>query len=467
MTPLKLRNTLTRQTGEFKPLKNKKVGLYACGPTVYDYAHIGNLRAYICWDILRRVLKMDGYKVKYVMNITDVGHLTSEDENGLDKMEKGAEREKKSAWEIAEFYTDAFKKDIAALHIAEPDIWCRATEHIKEQIKLIKKLEKKGFTYRTTDGIYFDTAKLNDYGKLAGLLKQKLRGGTRVGLGGKKSITDFALWKFSPKLKKRQMEWESPWGVGFPGWHIECSAMSVKYLGQPFDIHCGGIDHIPVHHTNEIAQSEAAEGKPLANWWLHNEFLVLTGGPASSAGGEKMSKSKNNFFTLRSLIERDLPPLAYRYFILQTHYRKQIAFSWEALAAAKTGLEHLYAAARRLKQEKNGKNEDGATADKFYAALNNDLDTPRAMAILWTALKTGRLSLKTLIKFDDALGLGIKAALEKKSEEITATAHTLAAERDLARKNKDWKKSDELRDRLVALGYKVEDGPAGTKINKK
>src|SRR3989339_465716 len=259
---LTIYNTLTRQKQEFKPLKKNKAGLYTCGPTVYNYAHIGNLRTYVFEDILRRTLKYHGYDVTHVMNITDVGHLTDDADSGEDKMEKGAAREGKTAWEIAKFYTNAFKKDLKDLNIISPTKFTKATENIKEQIDLIKTLEKKGFAYKTTDGIYFDTSKLPDYGKLANLKNQELKAGARVEMGEKKNITDFALWKFSPADQKRQMERLSPWGKGFPGWHIERSAMSAKYLGQPFDIHCGGIDHVPVHHTNEIAQSEAANDKP-------------------------------------------------------------------------------------------------------------------------------------------------------------------------------------------------------------
>ena len=329
---LYLFNTLGRQKQEFIPIKKGKVGLYTCGPTVYDYAHIGNLRSFIFEDILKRVLQYNNFKVKHAMNITDVGHLVSDSDEGEDKMEKGSRRTGKTAWEIAKFYTLSFKKDLADLNVISPAVLCKATDHIKEQIALIKKLEKKGFTYQTVDGIYFDTSKLNDYGKLADLQHQELKAGIRVDLGGKKNSSDFALWKFSPKHEKRQMEWKSPWGVGFPGWHIECSAMSVKYLGQPFDIHCGGIDHVPVHHTNEIAQSEAATGKPMANFWLHNEFLNLK--------DAKMSKSGENFITLPSLIEKGYSPLAYRYFLLQAHYRKQLIFSFEALTAAQNFCLH-------------------------------------------------------------------------------------------------------------------------------
>ncbi|MBI5465966.1 MAG: cysteine--tRNA ligase, partial [Candidatus Kerfeldbacteria bacterium] len=288
MLPLKLYNTLGRKKQEFKPLKPGEVGLYTCGPTVYAAPHLGNLRTYIFEDLLKRTLQVDGFRVKHVMNITDVGHLTSDADEGEDKMEKGAAREGKTVWEIAEHYTDIFKQNLQSLNVLAPDVWCKATDHIPEQIELIRKIEANGFTYQTSDGVYFDTAKLKDYGRLAKLDIKGLKARARVEMNpAKKHPTDFALWKFSPPDKKRQMEWPSPWGVGFPGWHIECSAMSMKYLGETFDIHCGGIDHIPVHHPNEIAQSEAATSKPLARWWLHGEFLVVD--------AKRMGKSEDNF----------------------------------------------------------------------------------------------------------------------------------------------------------------------------
>lgn len=450
---LKLFNTLTRKTEEFKPIKNKKVGMYACGPTVYNYAHIGNLRAYVFEDILKRVLSYDGFKVKHAMNITDVGHLTDDGDNGEDKMEKGARREGKSAWDIAKFYTKAFEADLRDLNIIKPNIWCRATEHIKEQIALIKKLEKKGFTYSTADGIYFDTSKLSDYGKLALLKKTDLKAGARVDMGEKKNATDFALWKFSPAGAKRQMEWKSPWGVGFPGWHIECSAMSVKYLGQPFDIHCGGIDHIPVHHSNEIAQSEAAEGKPLANYWLHSEFLL--------AGEEKMAKSADNFLTLAKMKEKGISPLAYRYFLLQTHYRKQLQFSWEALEAAQKGLDHLYSV---IPTKAEGRVEESLSV-RFLAYINNDLDTPGALALVWDALRAKTISKKQLLDFDKVFGLGLDKVKKEKTT-IPAEAQKLAKQRETARTEKNWSESDRLRVEIEKLGFTIEDTPDGQKIKK-
>jgi cysteinyl-tRNA synthetase len=458
---IKLYNTLSRKIEDFIPLKKNKVGLYACGPTVYDYAHVGNLRAFLTWDILKRTFEAQNFKVNHVMNITDVGHLT-DDDLGIDKIEKGAAREHKSAWEIAEFYTKSFLENLQDLNITPPKTLCRATDHITEQIALIKKLEKKGFTYKTADGIYFDTSKLESYGNLSNLKNQELRAGIRVSMGDKKNTTDFALWKFSPKTQRRQMEWDSPWGVGFPGWHIECSAMSKKYLGVPFDIHCGGIDLAPVHHTNEIAQTEAAEDVGPAKYWLHNEFLNF--------GTEKMSKSLNNFITLTSIKEKNISPLAYRYFILQTHYRKQLSFSWEALQAAQNGLTHLYNLTRSLPKEPfvslSELAIEGAITTKFFEALNNDLDTPAALAILWEAVKVKNISQKTLLKLDEVLGLKINEELNKKLEAIPEEVAKLVQDRDEARKNKNWQMSDDLRDQLIKLGYAVTDTPAGTQISK-
>jgi cysteinyl-tRNA synthetase len=323
---LRLYDTYTRTVRDFEPLHPPEVGLYTCGPTVYDYAHIGNLRTYIFEDILRRVLEFNGYKVKHVMNITDVGHLTSDADTGEDKMEKGSRRTGKSAWEIAEFYTQAFQEDMRHLNILDPTIWCRATDHIAEQIEFIQCIEAKGYTYRTSDGIYFDTSKLPDYGYLARLDIEGLQAGQRIDMGEKRSVTDFALWKFSSPDERRQMEWDSPWGRGFPGWHIECSAMSAKYLGAFFDIHCGGEDHISVHHPNEIAQTQACYGTRLANFWMHGYFLQLD--------SAKMAKSAGGFLRVQTLVDRGYDPLAYRFFCLSAHYRAKLNFNWESLDGA-------------------------------------------------------------------------------------------------------------------------------------
>jgi len=457
--PLKLYNTLSRKIEEFRPIKKDRVGIYACGPTVYNYAHIGNLRAYVFEDILKRVLLYNDYAVKHIINITDVGHLTGDADEGEDKIEKGAAREGKTAWQIAAFYTKAFKKDLKILNILPPNKFPKATDNIKEQIALIKILEKKGFTYITSDGVYFDTSKLKDYGKLALLKKEDLKAGARIDLGEKKNITDFALWKFSPEGQKRQMEWKSPWGVGFPGWHIECSAMSVKYLGQPFDIHCGGIDHVPVHHTNEIAQSEAANGKPLAHYWLHGEFVLM--------GEDKMAKSTGNFVTLQTLQTKNFSPLAYRYLLLQTHYRKQLAFSWEALQAAQNGLNHLYNIVKSW-----GKAGVGCAEyeQKFLEAVNNDLDTPGALAIMWDLIKNPIYppfaKRRTILKFDKVLGLGLAKLPKEKKAELPQEVQNLVNARNEARAHKKWSKSDELRKQIEDLGYMVKDTPDGAEISK-
>jgi len=449
---LKIHNTLTRKIEEFEPLdklgaspSGKEVGFYACGPTVYDYAHVGNLRAYISQDILRRMLKHHNYKVKHVMNITDVGHLTGDGDEGEDKMEKGAKREGKTAKEIAEFYTKAFKDNLRDLNILEPNIFCKATEHIPEQIKQVQDLIDGGFTYETSDGIYFDTTKIDDYGKLAGLDKQELEAGKRVDIGEKKNPHDFALWKFSETPGKRQMEWDAFGKTGFPGWHIECSAMSMKYLGDQFDIHAGGIDHIPVHHTNEIAQAESVTGlKPWVKYWFHNEFLKM--------GEEKMAKSAGNFITLQTLQEKGIEPLSYRYFLLQSHYRKQTNFSWEALEAAQAGLKNLRKHVNKLK-----KNDptDPMIEEKFFDALNDDLNTPEALAILWDALKKDEINLDTIIRFDKILALDLHQP--EKAIEITDEVQKILDDREKARKAKDWVESDLLRDELRKMGFEVED----------
>ncbi len=482
---MQLYNTLTHSIQEFVPLKKDTVGMYTCGPTVYNFAHIGNLRTYLFEDILKRTLQYNGYKVKHIMNITDVGHLTSDADVGEDKMEKGAKREGKTAWEIAAFYEKAFLNDLSELNIEPANTYPRATEHIKQQIALIKKLEKKGFTYKTVDGIYFDTAKLPDYGAMANLHNQELKAGARIDIGDKKNTTDFALWKFSPPLEKRQMEWPSPWGVGFPGWHIECSAMAAEYLGVPFDIHCGGIDHIPVHHTNEIAQTEAATGEKLANVWMHGEFLLM--------GSDKMAKSGDNFVTLATLKEKGISPLAYRYLLLQTHYRKQMTFSWEALKAAQEGLNNLYKQALHClryafeNSEKDFKNwiEEGRNdkdfevfRGQFHEAINNDLNAPFALQYLWVHSRINQpkisITAAKFIEADKILGLNIFESAKKlwekekeQSKDISEKARLIIEIRDLARQNKDWAKSDELRAELEAMGYEVKDTPNGTTVNKK
>lgn len=454
-----LYDTYQRALREFEPITAGKVGLYACGPTVYDYAHIGNLRTYLFEDLLRRTLEMAGYQVRHVINITDVGHLTSDADSGEDKMEKGARRTGRTAWEIAETYTTAFKNDIAQLNILPPTIWCRATDHINEQIADIADIEKKGFTYRTNDGIYFDTAKLDDYGYLARLDVEGLQGGSRVDLGEKRNATDFALWKFSPAGQQRQMEWESPWGMGFPGWHIECSAMSTKYLGPLFDIHCGGKDHIPVHHSNEIAQSEVCHGSRLANYWLHGYFLELD--------KSRMSKSSGEFLRLQSLLDRGYDPLAYRYLCLTASYRSDLKFTWESLDAATTALDRLRAAAWQFGQTTDQTTDaDPATLDRFSQAMADDLNSPGALAVLWGLIKSdlGDGEKKaTLLAMDQVLGLDL-ANWKPGEVEIPDEVLRLASERKQARADRDWAVADEIRDRISALGYEVEDAADGFKV---
>ena len=463
---IKLYNTLYRKKQIFKPLKDKKIGLYTCGPTVYLYAHIGNLRTYLFEDILRRVLEYNKYKVKQVMNITDVGHLTSDADTGEDKLEKGARRENKTVWQVADFYTKHFKKDLKNLNIQEPSVWIKATDTIKQQIDLIKTLEKKGFTYKINDGIYFDTSKLKTYGQLWGSkiekIKQEMKAGARIKMvKGKKNPTDFALWKFSPKKVKRQMEWDSPFGVGFPGWHTECVAMGVKELGIPFDIHCGGIDHIQIHHTNEIAQSEAAYNKILARFWLHGEFLLLNKG--------KMSKSKGNITILDDLIKKGINPLAYRYLCLTAHYRSQLIFSEQNLQASQNALDKIYNKIQELKTKTIkpiNKKEIKLYQDKFLKLINDDLDMPKALALFWKVLNSKKLSNNEkyflALDFDKVFGLNLNNI---KKQDIPKKIKELVKQREKYRIKKQWEKADEIRKEIEELGYNVEDTKKGTKIN--
>ena len=443
-------------------MDGKTVRLYTCGPTVYNFAHIGNLRSYIFADVLRRVLKYNKLPVKQVMNITDVGHLTSDADEGEDKMEKGAKREGKTVWDIAQEYTEAFQADMAKLHIEEPDIWCKATDHIPEQIAQIQQLEEKGFTYTTSDGVYFDTSKLDDYGKLARLNIDQLQAGVRVDMGEKKHATDFALWKFSPTDEQRAMEWDSPWGKGFPGWHIECSAMSMKYLGDQFDIHTGGIDHIQVHHTNEIAQAEGATGKkPWVQFWMHGEFLVLNKG--------KMAKSGEGFIILQTLIDKGYEPLAYRYMCLTASYRQQLTFSWEALETAKHSYEKIKSKVLDLQENSSDCSDDVAKhKEQFLHAINDDLNMPQALAALWGLLRDDKISSKARLElandFDTVLGLGIA---DFGSEDIPADIVTLAEKREKARAEKNWEASDKLRDEIHEKGFIIDDKKEGFVLRKK
>jgi cysteinyl-tRNA synthetase len=462
---LRLYNTLTRSKERFTPIVAGEVGLYTCGPTVYNHAHIGNLRTYIFEDILKRVLTYNGYRVKHIMNITDVGHLTGDRDMGEDKMERGAQREGKSAWEIAEFFTRAFQADLGRLNILDPTTWSKATDTIGEQIGLIRKLEDKGYTYKTSDGIYFDTARFRDYAKLSRQNLDALQEGARVEKNPeKRNLTDFALWKFSPKDTKRQMEWDSPWGVGFPGWHIECSAMSMKYLGHQLDIHCGGTDHIDVHHTNEIAQSEAATGKPFFNFWMHGAFLNIT-------GGKKMAKSSGNFLTLTATFDdQGIDPLVYRFAAFQTHYRKPMEYSDAAVQAARNGYNHLKNQVRQLFDLAGTKAEapDADHRARFLAAVNDDLNMPRAMAAVQEALKSElppAIKLATVLDFDRVMGLALETVTA--AEVLPQAVEAKLAQREQARAEKNWALSDQLRDEIQALGYQVQDGKEGQKVVKR
>jgi len=465
MSQIFLYNTLSREKEEFYTIKPGEVGLYACGPTVYNRAHIGNLRTYLFEDFLKRVLLYNDYKIKHVMNITDVGHLVGDRDMGEDKMEEGAAREGKTAWEIAGEYTELFKKDIATLNILEPELWCKATDHIDEQIALIKKLEKKGYTYKTSDGIYFNTSKIKEYNKLSHLPLDDLKEGARVEKHEeKKNPTDFALWKLSPEGSKRQMEWKSPWGVGFPGWHIECSAMSLKHLGDQLDIHCGGIDHVNIHHTNEIAQSEAATDKKFFNFWMHGAFLNIS-------GGKKMSKSEDNFLSMENaLINKGVNPLAYRFAALQVHYRKPMEYNEEGFKQAQDGLNSLYNQVILLGDEV-GK-ISLKYKKEFLDVINDDFNMPQALAMLSSVLKSDleeEDKLATILDFDKVLGLSLDKASEMARRELdlenlSKEVQDLVKKRAKARDNKEWEESDTLRKELEDMGYTVEDTEDGIKI---
>jgi cysteinyl-tRNA synthetase len=452
---LRLYDTYSRSVRDFSPLNGNEVGLYTCGPTVYDYAHIGNLRTYIFEDILRRTLEFNGYRVKHVMNITDVGHLVSDADTGEDKMETGSRRTGKSAWEIADFYAKEFQADLVRLNIEQPTIWCKATDHIQEQIDLVQCIENNGFTYRTSDGIYFDTSKMSDYGHLARLDIEGLQAGTRIDMGEKRNPTDFALWKFSPPDQKRQMEWDSPWGKGFPGWHIECSAMSARYLGPFFDIHCGGEDHISVHHTNEIAQTEACYGTRLANYWMHGYFLQLD--------ESKMAKSKGEFLRIQTLIDQGYDPLAYRFFCLSALYRAKLNFTWEGLDGAAKSLD-------RIRQLVYNWGEPGTTdgefVQQFTDQVNDDLNMPRAVAVAWELARStlnDATKKATMLQFDRILGLGLDQ-WEPPQETIPDEVMELVEQRQIMRKEKRWGDADTLRDRVIEMGYEVEDTPEGPRV---
>jgi len=464
---LKVYNTLGRKKEEFKPIKPGFVGMYCCGPTVYWYQHIGNLRTYIFEDVLKRILLFNGFKVKHIVNITDVGHLTSDADEGEDKLMKALKREglplnKESMMKLANMYFEEFKKDFERLNIIQPDVWCKATEHVPEMIDLIKKIEKNGYTYKTSVGLIYDTAKFRDYAKLAMLKLEQLEEGAR----GKKdeerkNLSDFALW--ITNQPNHIMLWDSPWGKGFPGWHIECSAMSTKYLGEQFDIHCGGKEHIQVHHTNEIAQSEAATGKkPWVKYWLHAEWLVIPEG--------KMSKSKGSFTRVTDLMEKGINPLAFRYFTFSSHYRMPLTFSWEAIEGANNAYKTLKNRITMLKKENTSFDEKGKKKyyeEEFLKRINDDLNMPQAVALLNDMIKDSELGSKEKIalieKFDKVFGLEL---LKEEEIEVPAEIQDLVGKREAARKKKDFKLSDKIRAEIKAQGFAVEDTPEGPRVKK-
>ncbi|MBI2465544.1 cysteine--tRNA ligase [Candidatus Shapirobacteria bacterium] len=457
MQKIYLYNTATRTKEEFKPLENGKVGIYSCGPTVYWDQHVGNMYAYLFADVMVRTLKYFGYEVNQVMNLTDVGALTSDADTGDDKMEVGAKREGLTVWDVAKKYEKQFFESEELLNISRPNTVCAATAHIKEQIELIQKIEKNGFCYKTSDGIYFDTSKYTDYAKFANLKLESIKYTDREEINKeKRNLSDFALWKFSPSDGKRQMEWDSPWGVGFPGWHIECTAMSVKYLGEHFDIHTGGIDHIPVHHTNEIAQGYGAFGHQTANFWIHNAWVM-------GKGGAKMSKSLGNIFTAQELVEMGIDPLGYRYLFLTTHYRKGMEFSLESLKT-------INIAYQKLKMLVSGWPGEGKVDENyqkvFEEKIADDLGMPEVMALVWKLVKDEKVTeadkKATLIDFDRVLGL--KLGEEKVEEKIPEEIVILANMRLEAKKNKNYNEADGIRTEIEKKGYLIEDTDGGYKI---
>lgn len=475
MPVLRLFNTKGRSLQEFKSLKPGMVGFYGCGPTVYNYAHIGNLRTYVFEDILVKTLRRFGYEVKHVMNVTDVGHLSGDDDTGEDKMVRTAKERGESVLQIAKFYTDAFFADTGRLGIERPTVVCKATEHVQEMIALIRRIEANGYTYMAGGNLYFDVTKFPTYGELANLRMDDLKAGARIEVDeNKKNPHDFVLWFTKSKFENQALIWDSPWGKGYPGWHIECSAMSMKYLGETFDIHAGGIDHVSVHHTNEIAQSEAATGKTWVNYWLHAEFLIMDKG--------KMSKSKGGFITLQSLIEAGIDPLDYRYFCLGGHYRSQLTFSWEAMDQSKASRKALVEKVLELRAKAGDRaaaniSELGSPAKerlaRFDEALADDLSAPRALAELWQLIRDPQIppaeALAAALDMDKVLGLGLGAARRAETSvdaDTVARIEGLIAERSSAKKAKDWAAADAIRATLKEMGVALEDGPSGTTWKK-
>ena len=468
---IRLYNTMTRKVEDFNPITPNHVGFYSCGPTVYWDQHLGNMRTFLNNDILKRMFMANGYTVTHVMNYTDVGHLTSDEDTGEDKMEKGAARENATVWEVAAKYIENCETDMNLLNFIRPTYTPRATDHIKEQIELIQKLEKLGYTYEIPgDGIYYDTSKCSDYGKLGGQNLSELKAGARIENNQKRNITDFALWKFSPTDVKRQMEWNSPWGVGFPGWHLECSAMSMKYLGEHFDIHTGGQEHIKVHHTNEIAQSEPIVGKPWVKYWVHWAWLMLKDG--------KMSKSAGSFWTVRGLVDKGYDPMAFRYLILLGHYRQPIEFSFDALDAAATGYKNIIRKIADFMNDKSGdidKDLYQQWHDKILAPVSDNLKTAESLVVFQDLLRDKTVNNTTklaLVEFvDELLGLQFMERATKLHdlESVVAPENItkLAQQRFEAKKSRDFATADKLRNEIDGAGWTVMDTPDGFKLVKK
>lgn len=456
-------NTLTKKKQIFIPLNPKEVKIYSCGPTVYKDATIGNMRTNIFQDVLRRVLRYNGYKIKHVMNITDVGHLVSDGDEGEDKMLKSAREEHKTPLEIANHYTKLFFDDLEALNIETPEVVCKATEHIKEMLEYVKELMKNGYAYETSTAIYFDISKLDKYPILSNLNVEEQKAGARVEVDPeKRNPCDFALWIKAPET--HLMKWDSPWGPSYPGWHIECSAMGRKYLGEQFDIHTGGIDLIPTHHENEIAQSKGTCGKIPANYWMHGEYLLINGG--------KMSKSLGNVYLIKDLEEKGYDPIVYKLFSYSCHYRNKLNFTWEGIEAASKSLERLKNGYQLhlVGKDEVENNLVKELEEKFHQAINDDLNMPAAMSVVWEIARTEKKSPKLaelLLKFDTVLGLKIEEETNQFFKEIPEEIIKLVEEREIARKNKDWIKSDELRELINQKGYDIKDTKQGTEIKKK
>lgn len=460
---IQLYNTLSHSKEEFKPINKEEISIYSCGPTVYSFAHIGNLRTYVFVDNLRRVLKYNGYNLKHVMNITDVGHLTSDADTGEDKMEKAARKEGKNPYEIAEYYTKYFMEDMKKLDIDMPNIISKATDNIPEMLEMVKEILKNGYAYETSKGIYFDVSKLDKYPVLSNNSVDGQEAGARIEVDKeKRNPYDFAIWIKAPE--NHMMKWESPWGLSYPGWHLECSAIGRKFLGEHFDIHTGGVDHIPIHHENEIAQSKGATGQIPANYWMHSEFLLIDGG--------KMSKSLGNIYTLKTLEDNGIEPLAFKLFCFSAHYRNKLNFTFDGVKAQVKALERLRDGYKKHLEGNEEVEEEKIKEyeNRFHEAINDDLNMPLAMGVVWEVIREEKKSKKyaeLIEKFDEVLGLDLKNYQNYQKEiEIPENIKELIEKRNQARKEKNWEESDKIRDEIQKLGYNIKDTKEGIKIEK-